>query len=90
MYLHNDAAMLPIPKLVQPLASMIDAAAPAVYFSIEERNSESESCKSLKGVQPTVIPDQWIYHEPESDRHDVEGLPHSIVSGKWLRSGVGK
>jgi hypothetical protein len=54
--------MLPIPKFVHPLASMIAAAAPAVYFSTEDRNSGSASWRSLKGVQPTEMPDQWIYH----------------------------
>lgn len=55
--------MLPIPKLVQPLASMMAAAAPAVYFSTDDRNSESASCRSLKGVHPTETPDQCICHE---------------------------
>jgi hypothetical protein len=63
MYLQSEAAMLPIPKLVHPLASMIAAAAPAVYFSTEDRNSGSALWRSLKGVQPTEIPDQWIYHQ---------------------------
>ena len=63
MYLQSEAAILPIPKFVQPLASMMAAAAPAVYFSTDDRNSESESWRSLKGVHPTEMPDQWIYYQ---------------------------
>ena len=52
--------MLPIPKFVQPLASMMAAAAPAVCFSTDALNSGVKLWSSLKGVQPTEIPDQYI------------------------------